>query len=68
MGTQMRICRTAYLTTQYRNVTPIGERLELRAHMESAQGRKRFITGQLWHAIPCAEADALFIELKPGQA
>src|SRR5699024_3871803 len=27
MGTQMRICRTAYLTTQYRNVTPIGERL-----------------------------------------
>lgn len=69
MGTQLRICRTAYLTTQYRNVTPIGERLELRAHVESTQGRKRFITGQLWHADTlCAEADALFIELKPGQA
>src|SRR5699024_1485263 len=69
MCTQTRICLIAYLTCTYRHPTPIGERLELRAHMESAQGRKRFITGQLWHGDTlCAEADALFIELKPGQA
>lgn len=68
MGTQERVCRTAYLTTQYRNVTPIGERLELRIAVERVAGRKRFIVGQLWHGETlCAEADSLFVEVKPGQ-
>src|SRR5699024_3344164 len=47
-GPQMRLCRTAYLPSQYRNVRPSGDRLERRARMESAQGRKRFIPGELW--------------------
>lgn len=68
MGSQQRSCRTAYLTTQYRNITPLGERLELRATLDSTEGQKRFISGQIWHGETlCAEADSLFIELKPGQ-
>lgn len=68
MGAQHRICRTAYLTTQYRNVTPIGEHLEVRATVDTVQGRKRFISGQLWHGETlCAEAEALFIEVTAGQ-
>ena len=67
MGSAMRICRTAYLNTHYRNITPIGQRLELRARVDSSEGRKRFISAQLWHEDTlCAEADALFIEMRPG--
>ena len=67
MGRTMRICRTASLTTQYRNVAPIGQRLDLRATLDSAEGRKRFISAQLWHEDTlCAEADALFVELRQG--
>lgn len=68
MGTVSRTCRTAYLTTQYRSITPIGKRLELSATVDSVEGRKRFISAQLWHEDTlCAEADALFVELLPGQ-
>lgn len=67
MGTESRVSRTAYLTTHYRNITPIGERLELHAKVDSVDGRKRFISAQLWHEDTlCAEADALFIEVRPG--
>lgn len=67
MGKKLRVCRTAYLTTQYRNVTPLGERLELRATVDSSEGRKRFISAQLWHQDTlCAEADALFVEVRQG--
>ena len=66
-GTEARVSRTAYLTTHYRNITPIGERLELHAKVDSVDGRKRFISAQLWHEDTlCAEADALFIEVRPG--
>lgn len=68
VGTESRVCRTAYLTTEYHNITPIGERLELRIAVEKTEGRKRFITGQLWHGETlCAEAESLFIEVKLGQ-
>lgn len=68
VGTEGRVCRTAYLTTHYRNITPIGERLDLHVAVEKAEGRKRFITGQLWHGETlCAEAESLFIEVKAGQ-
>ena len=68
VGTEGRVCRTAYLTTQYRNITPIGERLDLHVVVEKTAGRKRFITGQLWHGETlCAEAESLFVEVKPGQ-
>ncbi|MDN6498799.1 MAG: PaaI family thioesterase [Yaniella sp.] len=68
VGTEGRVCRTAYLTTHYRNITPIGERLDLHVAVEKTEGRKRFITGQLWHGETlCAEAESLFIEVKAGQ-
>lgn len=68
MGTEHRVCRTAYLNTQFRSVTPIGERLDIRATVDAVEGRKRFISGQLWHGDTlCATADSLFIEVKPGQ-
>lgn len=66
-GVPMRISRTAYLTTQYRNVSPIGERLELRCWVEKTEGRKRFIRAEIHHGETlCAEADALFVEVRAG--
>jgi acyl-coenzyme A thioesterase PaaI-like protein len=67
-GTQGRVCRTAYLTTEYKAITPLNQRLDLVAKVESVERRKRFVSGQLWHGDTlCAEADALFIEMLPGQ-
>ena len=67
-GTQGRVCRTAYLTTEYKAITPLNQRLDLVAKVESVERRKRFVTGQLWHSDTlCATADALFIEMLPGQ-
>src|SRR5690625_2753203 len=66
-GTAERVCRTAYLTTQYRHITPVGQRLDLLATVTAAEGRKRFIAAELWHEDQlCAEADALFVEVRPG--
>ena len=60
-------CRTAYLNTQFRNVAPIGVRLELRARLESVEGRKRLVSAQMWHGETlCAEADALFVAVRAG--
>ena len=61
------ICRTAYLNVDFRNVSPLDTDLEVRAHFESIQGRKRYTYGALYHGeILTAEAHALFIELKEG--
>ena len=61
-------CRTAYLKTDYRSITPIGPVLHVRAWFEREEGRKRFLRATLHHGETlCAEADALFVELKPGQ-
>ncbi|MGP3533162.1 PaaI family thioesterase [Microbacterium sp. RD1] len=58
--------RTAYLTTTFRAVTPIGVPLGVSATVERIDGRKRFITGEIRHGgVVCAEAEALFIELRP---
>lgn len=61
-------CRTAYLRTDYRSITPIGPELTARAWVVEETGRKRFLRGTLHHGdVLCAEADALFVELRPGQ-
>ena len=66
-GPQGIACRTAYLNTQYRHVAPVDQRLELRARVELVEGRKRFIAAQLLHGETlCAEADALFVAVRPG--
>lgn len=60
--------RTAYLKTDYRAVTPVGQELDVDVWMDRIEGRKRFVRGTLKHGnTVCAEAEGLFVELRPGQ-
>jgi acyl-coenzyme A thioesterase PaaI-like protein len=60
--------RTAYLHVNYRHVTPIDRELHLDATLDRIEGRKRFVTGRLRHgATIVADAEGLFVELRPGQ-
>jgi acyl-coenzyme A thioesterase PaaI-like protein len=60
--------RTAYLHTDFRSITPVGVELAVRAWFVSEQGRKRTLRAQLSHGDTlCAEAEGLFIELRPDQ-
>jgi acyl-coenzyme A thioesterase PaaI-like protein len=60
--------RTAYLHVNYRNITPIETRLTIEAHFASEEGRKRVLTGTLRDGDTlCADAEGLFVALRPGQ-
>jgi acyl-coenzyme A thioesterase PaaI-like protein len=60
--------RTAYLHTDFRSITPIGPKLALRAWIVSEEGRKRVLRATLHHGdVLCAEAEGLFVALRPGQ-
>lgn len=60
--------RTAYLHTDFRSITPIGPKLDLRAWVVSEEGRKRVLRATLHHRdVLCAEAEGLFVALRPGQ-
>jgi acyl-coenzyme A thioesterase PaaI-like protein len=60
--------RTAYLHTDFRSITPVGVELAVRAWFVSEQGRKRILRAELTHGDTlCAEAEGLFIELRPDQ-
>nr|WP_234898600.1 hotdog domain-containing protein [Mycolicibacter kumamotonensis] len=60
--------RTAYLHTDYRSITPIEQDLAVRGWFVSEQGRKRVLRAEITHGdILCAEAEGLFIELRPDQ-
>jgi acyl-coenzyme A thioesterase PaaI-like protein len=62
------VSRTAYLNVNYRNVTPIDTDLDIEARFEREDGRKRFLTGVLRDGDRvCADAEGLFVELRPGQ-
>ena len=63
-----QVARTAYLKVDYRNVTPIDVDLEIEAHVNSEHGRKRLVTGSLRQDDQVlAEAEGLFVILRPGQ-
>lgn len=63
------ITRTAYLTVSYRSLTPLNTPLRCRTWVDVQDGRKNFVKGTLHDGDRlCAEFDALFITLKPGQA
>ncbi|WP_267615697.1 PaaI family thioesterase [Gordonia bronchialis] len=63
------VSRTAYLTVQYRSITPLNTALQCRTWAEKIDGRKVFIKGTLHDGDRlCAEMDALFVKLNPGQA
>jgi acyl-coenzyme A thioesterase PaaI-like protein len=60
--------RTAYLHTDFRSITPVGVELGVRAWFVSEQGRKRLLRATITHSETlCAEAEGLFIELRPDQ-
>ena len=62
------MARTAYLTVNYRQIAPIGVELSLEAGVDREDGRKRWITGRLLHgAAVVADAEGLFVHLRPGQ-
>jgi acyl-coenzyme A thioesterase PaaI-like protein len=62
------IARTAYLTVNYRYITPIGKELHLDATFDRQQGRKRWVSGRLTDGETLiADAEGLFVELRPGQ-
>jgi len=59
--------RTAYLTTNYRAVTPIDVDLDVTAWVERIEGRKIFVRGELrQQGGLCAESEGLFLTLQPG--
>ncbi|ROO87901.1 acyl-CoA thioesterase FadM [Actinocorallia herbida] len=60
--------RTAYLHTDFRSITPIGPDLSIRAWFVSEEGRKRILRATIHHGDTlCAEAEGLFVALRPGQ-
>jgi acyl-coenzyme A thioesterase PaaI-like protein len=60
--------RTAFLHVDYRKIAPIETKLQVEAAVERVDGRKMFITGRLLDGdLVLAEANALFLKLKPGQ-
>jgi len=61
--------RTASLTVDFRRVTPVARPLSVVATVDRVDGRKRFLRGALYDGdAVTAEASALFVELRPGQA
>lgn len=60
--------RTAYLKVDYRRITPINRPLRVELSIDKVEGRKTFISGRLLDSGElCAEVEALFIRLLPGQ-
>ncbi|MCK9923414.1 PaaI family thioesterase [Frankia sp. AgPm24] len=62
------MARTAYLHVDYRAIVPIDTELWIDVEVDRVQGRKCYLRGGLHHGdVLCAQAEALFVELRPGQ-
>jgi len=60
--------RTAYLHVNYRSITPIEKTLRIEAYFASEEGRKRILRGVIRDGeTVCADAEGLFVALRPGQ-
>ncbi|MEV8546879.1 PaaI family thioesterase [Streptomyces sp. NPDC051572] len=60
--------RTAFLTVNYRKITPIHRELRVEATIDGIDGRKTFVSGRLYDGEELlADAEALFVRLRPGQ-
>ena len=63
------VARTAYLHVDYRSITPVERPLRLVGEFVSEVGRKRLVRATLKDGDTlCAEAEGLFVQLRPGQA
>jgi acyl-coenzyme A thioesterase PaaI-like protein len=63
------IARTAYLTINYRRITPIDVELTFDVRMDGVTGRKRFVSARLYNPAGevVADCEGLFLRLLPGQ-
>jgi acyl-coenzyme A thioesterase PaaI-like protein len=60
--------RTAYLHVNYRSITPIERRLAIEVHVGRQEGRKKFLSASIRDGdVLCADAEGLFVALRPGQ-
>lgn len=60
--------RTAFLHVNYRKIVPIGRELQVESGIDRIEGRKIFVAGRVCDGVDVlAEAEALFVMLKPGQ-
>ncbi|WP_256789184.1 PaaI family thioesterase [Frankia sp. AvcI1] len=61
--------RTAYLHVNYRKITPVGPELRVEAHFDREEGRKRYLVGTIRdpEGDVTADAEGLFVALRPGQ-
>lgn len=70
VGTKAKLptARTAYLNTDFRSITPVDKELTIQGQVTRVDGRKQFLSGQLFDGQRlCAEAEGLWVALKPGQ-
>jgi acyl-coenzyme A thioesterase PaaI-like protein len=59
--------RTAYLTTNYRAITPVEVELRVEATVDRVDGRKRWASARLYDGERLvADAEGLFVKLRPG--
>ncbi|WP_307787524.1 PaaI family thioesterase [Mycolicibacterium sp. S2-37] len=66
--TESRYQRTAYLHVNYRHIAPVETTLRVEAGIDRIEGRKIFVEGRLLDGdTVLADAEALFVRLKPGQ-
>ncbi len=57
--------RTAYLTVNFRSITPLDTDLRVSGRIERVDGRKTYVTGQVCDgARLCADAEALFVAIQ----
>jgi acyl-coenzyme A thioesterase PaaI-like protein len=68
-GAGRPISRTAFLKVDYRKVTPINTPLVIRGRVDSVDGRKAFVSGELTDTdgTLLAEGTGLMVQLLPGQ-
>jgi acyl-coenzyme A thioesterase PaaI-like protein len=60
--------RTAFLHVNYRHIAPVEKELQVEAGIERVDGRKIFVDARLTDgATLLADAEALFVRLRPGQ-
>lgn len=59
------IARTAYLKVDFRATVPLDTAVRVKVWFEGEDGRKRYLRAEMWNGdVLCAEANALFIELR----
>jgi acyl-coenzyme A thioesterase PaaI-like protein len=67
-NTERPVARTAYLNVDFRSIAPMEQELRVAARFVHEEGRKRLLRGTLHHGDRlCAEAEGLFVQLRPGQ-